>query len=1062
MSKCLASVATLLFLFQFANLQAQTVPVFSGKSVSVSGDENLNGVLSAYRVFEINALDLKTYLQTSPDFEKQLTLELPGLGTWPLKLSARPLLADSYRLQVDDGQQVVQLPGPGQITWAGHLAGDETRRVSLTVNDDFIFGTVQTPAGDFFIEPLRDLAPNAPANNFIVYKTTDVLLSADKTCGVTEVLEKKSEYGLPADERQVDLCKHVELAIASDFGMFTRYTNAAGVQTHNIGVMNEVAADYDDPFDDEIYFLIVTQYVSSTSSSSLDVALTATTDANTLLTNFRTWGNAGNFGLTYDLAQLWVTRDICTPAQGCGVIGLAYTTNAVCGNNRYHLLEDFTGFNPPGTGWQLRVLTSHEIGHNFSCSHDPAGSNTIMAPSVNNTTTWSAQSISQLNTLLSNISCLSVCGANFISTSYSTSEYVSSTYLPAGAPSCEMAYTELLIPVQYSGPATGGSVTVSVAGGSATENLDFDIPDATINFPAGSTSQTVNLIVRIWNDAISEGSETIDLELTGALAGSQNTATVTIVSDDLNPTANYYTFGQIGAGNAGGIYAPFHGAFQDCRAQIVLGASELTSAGFAANDILNGLALEVTSKASTQPYNGLTIKMKHTSAAPNSTGQPESSGFTTVYTSNHTTSTGWNKFNFTQGFVWNGSSNVRIELCYDNSSATNNDLVRTSTGAATVFVEANSGSGCTLPTGSWFFWNNNRPNVRLYKGNEIAVTLGDEADTNLETGEIAYFKDAQNEFVLAIEQTSGADASCVNVEIDRAGIGRQNPSWLPPGFFISDKTFFVTADNSSGTYELTLYYSEAEVAVWGGDANSLNIIKSSVPIASADASNSSINEAVTRSSFGPPANPDAYRSYKGTFTGFSGFAVTNATQSLLPVEWLDFTGKLVGENTLLTWTTAAEQDNKGFDVERSRDGFSFEKIGFVEGRGTISQPQPYHFEDVKASRINAPTLYYRLKQIDTDGNLSYSKIVSVQLPGTQSAWLLLPNPVRDEVILQKKDCSECVATFCLTDAAGREVLRQQVSGMNNTLDLSLLPAGVYFVTVQNDDGSLWQSKLLRM
>jgi hypothetical protein len=1058
MSKCSIFVF-LLFGFYFTNLQAQTTPrVFSGKLVSSPDSPSLDSILSAYHVYDLEASALKAHLQSESGDEKQFILELPGLGAWPVALTARPLLSSSYQLQVDDGQQITKMPGPGQITWAGHLAGEISQRVSLTVNENFIFGTIQTPSGEYFIEPLRDLEPNAPKDRFIVYKTTDVLPNPNLRCGVTEVSQKKSESDLSVGERQVGLCKHVELAIASDFGMFTRYTNAAGVETHNIGVMNEVATDYDDAFDDEIYFLIVTQYVSSTSTSSLDVALTATTNADVLLPNFRTWGNAGNFGVTFDDAQLWVTRDICTPAAGCGVIGIAYRPG-MCGNNRYHLLEDFTGYNPSGSGWQLRVLTSHEIGHNFSCMHDPAGSGTIMSPSVNNTTTWSAQSVAEVGAYLPTISCLATCGVNFLATSYTTSEFVSNTYLPAGAPSCEMGYTELLIPVQYSGPASGGSVTVSVAGGSATENLDFSLPSTTINFPAGSTSQTVDLTVRIWNDAISESNETIDLELDGALAGSQNTTTVTIFSDDFNPATSYYTLGQIGTGNAGGIYAPFHGAFQDCRTQIVLGASELSSAGFVANDIINGVALEVTTKNSTQPYNGFTIKMKHTAAAPNSTGQPESSGFTTVYTANHSTSTGWNKFNFTQGFVWDGTSNVRVEFCYDNSSVTNNDLVRTSNGAATVFVEANSGSGCTLPTNSWFYWNNNRPNIRLYKGNDIAITLGDESDTNLENGETAYFKDAQNEFVLTIKQTSGADASCVNVEIDRAGNGRQTPAWLPPGYYISDKTFFVTADNSSGTYEVTLYYSNAEVAIWGAVANSLNIIKSSVPIASADASNSSINEAITRSTFGPS---NAYYSYKGTFTGFSGFAVTNATQSLLPVEWLDFTGKLIGENTLLTWTTAAEQDNKGFDVERSFDGGSFEKIGFVEGRGTVSQPQPYHFEDKKVLGTKVPVLYYRLKQIDTDGKFSYSKIVSVQLPGAEFAWQLLPNPTSGEVILQKKDCRECLGIVSLTDAAGREALRQQISGESNTLDLSRLPSGIYFVTVRGDDGGLWQTRLVRL
>ncbi|MBL7776046.1 MAG: hypothetical protein JNK89_08590, partial [Saprospiraceae bacterium] len=620
-------------------LTAQNLPTFHAQPQANPSAPDLHGTLSAYKIYRLNADALQAFLQEeNGDPEKRFALDLPGAGLWSLRLQPRQLLAADYRLQVDDGQAVQYLPGPGQITWAGYQGAGAQFRATLTVNAGFIFGSVQTPAGEFFIEPLYDLAPGAAPDLFIVYNTADVLPNPDLKCGVEEVRKKKAETQQPAPERLVGQCKHAEIAIASDYGMFTRYTNSTGVQNHNIGVMNSVATDYDDAFDDDIYFLITTQYVSSTSTSSLDVALTSTTDASILLDNFRVWGNAGNFGFDFDLATLWVTRNICS-GSNCSTIGLAYV-GALCDNFRYHLLEDYTGSNPNGTGWQLRVLTSHEIGHNFDCSHDPSGSNTIMAPSVNNTSTWSAQSEGEVAAYLPTITCLSLCGANFSSTSYAAGEGNGGLTLPAGPPSCEMPYVELAMPIQYSGPNTGGSVDVTVVGGTATEYLDFDLPSATVVFPAGFTTQTVNLIVRIWNDAISEGSETIELQLNGPSAGSQNMTTVTIVSDDANPTTSYYTFGQVGTGNAGGLNVPFRANNTDCRTQIILGASELSAAGFSANDIINGLALDVSSKSSTQPFNGFTIKMQHTTSGPTYTGQPANSGFTTVFSGNHTTSTG--------------------------------------------------------------------------------------------------------------------------------------------------------------------------------------------------------------------------------------------------------------------------------------------------------------------------------------------------------------------------------------------------------------------------------------
>lgn len=990
-------------------LQAQSEAVFIGKPVSISADNPLNQSLKAYQIFDIESSAIKAFLQEEQNGDKRFELRLPGMNSWHFALQLRPLLSSTYRLRVDDGKKITEMPSPGDITWKGRLAGSASSRVALTVTDRFIFGSIQAAHESWFIEPLSGLLPNAAPDRFIVYRTSDVIENPARVCGVTEVKEKKDKEQVKhSAENMVGQCKHVELAIASANDMYTRYDNSViNVENHNIGVMNAVANDYDSDFADDLYFLVATQYVSTTTTSSLDAALTATTDANTLLNNFTSWGNAGNFGVTLDDGQLWTARNICDATVGCGVVGLAWV-GTVCNSNRYHLLEDYTGKNPGGTNWELRVMTSHEMGHNFSCNHDAVGAGTIMAPSVNNTSTWSAQSITQLNAYIGGtISCLAICGANFPSTSYSAAEGSSSNSLPAGTPSCSMGYTDFSIPVVYSGSTAGGSVSVSVVGGTATEGLDFELPSATVDFPPGATGQTVNLIVRIWNDAHVEGNETIDLQLGGAGAGSQNSTTVTIVSNDKDPVTDYYNYLQVGAGNTS-ISAPFLGSVSDGRTQIVFSASDLSAVGFAANDIITALAIEVISKGSTGPYNGFTIKMKHTSSANNSTAAPENGGFTTVYSSNYSTFVGWNKFDLTQGFVWNGSSNIKVEFCYDNASASGDDVVRSVNTPTTVFRTSSSVSGCSLSSGGWS-WYNARPNTRLYKGTEIAITLNDEANTNLKNGQTAYFKDAQNEFILAVKQTSGADAGCVNVKIDRAGTSRQTmPGVLPAGGFVSNKTFLLTADNPSN-YDLTLYYSKSEMSVWGTGTSSLNILKSTGPISGATVGNSSINTAITRATFGPTSDPTRYYSFKGAFNnGVAGFAVTNSTA--LPVEWLRFSGKLNDQTVQLVWETAQEQDNLGFDVERSTGGAFFEKIGFVPGRETLAAPQPYFFDDEKAMQAHASVLYYRLRQIDTDGHSSYSKTVPIALPDAQVSYLLYPNPARDELTLQRAHCDGCSAT----------------------------------------------------
>ncbi|MEO1628387.1 MAG: PKD domain-containing protein, partial [Bacteroidota bacterium] len=127
---------------------------------------------------------------------------------------------------------------------------------------------------------------------------------------------------------------------------------------------------------------------------------TTSTNASTLLNSFRSWGNGGfpTVGGNFDLAQLWTDRNLAG-----STIGIAWL-NAVCTSRRYHVCEDFSS-----NANLLRVLTAHEIGHNFSASHDAGGSGFIMAPSVNNTSTWSNASKNSINNAIPRYACLSDC-----------------------------------------------------------------------------------------------------------------------------------------------------------------------------------------------------------------------------------------------------------------------------------------------------------------------------------------------------------------------------------------------------------------------------------------------------------------------------------------------------------------------------------------------------------------------------------------------------------------------------------------------------------------------------
>ncbi|RYF51119.1 MAG: PKD domain-containing protein, partial [Cytophagaceae bacterium] len=227
----------------------------------------------------------------------------------------------------------------------------------------------------------------------------------------------------------------------------------------NIGVVNNIIWDYvNAQFDNNIEFVIVGQNVSVDLSRNQTLPLYNGTNANTILPNFRAWGEAGNFGLNYDLATLWTTRNIDTDGAGggSGVVGLAYV-GVVCTSSRYQLLEDFAGVNPTGSGFNLRVLTSHETGHNFSCNHDAAGSPFIMAPTVQNTSTWSPASIASVDAHVNSRGCLAQCSTAGVT----TTDFISSTAVVCTGGTIQFTDRTLGGPTSWNWSFPGGTPATS-------------------------------------------------------------------------------------------------------------------------------------------------------------------------------------------------------------------------------------------------------------------------------------------------------------------------------------------------------------------------------------------------------------------------------------------------------------------------------------------------------------------------------------------------------------------------------------------------------------------------
>jgi hypothetical protein len=145
---------------------------------------------------------------------------------------------------------------------------------------------------------------------------------------------------------------------------------------------------------------------------------------------------------------------------------------------------------------------------------------------------------------------------------------------------------------------------------------------------------------------------------------------------------------------------------------------------------------------------------------------------------------------------------------------------------------------------------------------------------------------------------------------------------------------------------------------------------------------------------------------------YSNEATSNIT---LPIVLNSFTAILENNQSLLSFTTATEKNNDYFAIERSSDGRTFTQIGAIKGAGTTLTPQDYTYTDEKPLRgIN----FYRLKQVDFDGQFSYSPVVSVVF-GKVGNVVLYPTPTTSTMNVRLEEAFQTEANWQIIDLMGR-------------------------------------------
>ncbi len=156
--------------------------------------------------------------------------------------------------------------------------------------------------------------------------------------------------------------------------------------------------------------------------------------------------------------------------------------------------------------------------------------------------------------------------------------------------------------------------------------------------------------------------------------------------------------------------------------------------------------------------------------------------------------------------------------------------------------------------------------------------------------------------------------------------------------------------------------------------------------------------------------------------------------SVVPVRLVSFTADENGGYVKLNWNVEAELNLDRYEVERSKDGITF------YGITTISPGLNFYGFTDNVNGIDADDFYYRLKMIDRDGKINYSNILPVRTK--RKTITISPNPASDYIFITgtyKK------GTVGITNASGIPVVTINTMGTVTGINISLLPAGVYFV-----------------
>jgi hypothetical protein len=235
----------------------------------------------------------------------------------------------------------------------------------------------------------------------------------------------------------------------------------------------------------------------------------------------------------------------------------------------------------------------------------------------------------------------------------------------------------------------------------------------------------------------------------------------------------------------------------------------------------------------------------------------------------------------------------------------------------------------------------------------------------------------------------------------------------------------------------TVTLSEWDMAMWA-DLSPVTSLQNAAPLLS-----------WTEKPGYPGTYPTPWMSNSFALAGL--FVSPGVSGCAFPVVLTDLSATPQENSILVDWVAQTQNNNLGWYVERSLNGRDFQDLGFVQGAGTQSTAMDYSFDDQQV--MKGVLYYYRLRQLDFNGAVSQSEIVTAMLPGSSfSIGEPYPNPSTGTVNLPISLEDGGKLKLTVTNMLGQSVVKNDYDLQNGfqvlTLDLSRLSKGVYQIEFQ--------------